>query len=176
VQPDWKCDDVPAIAIPSSILTKHGVQSVLSGTPRLSPGPYFLSPCGAVFPALRLYPDSQGAFSQALISGNDGSYSTLPAAIPSSSISAIAVPSRLYFTATASQPLSGVRVGIKDIFDINGIRTWAGSRAWYDFYPPANGTSPTVQALIDAGAIIIGKLKVHTILLFKDCFQGANVY
>jgi hypothetical protein len=71
---------------------------------------------------------------------------------------AIAVPSRLYYTKTADKPLAGVRIGIKDIYDIKGLRTSNGNRAWYWFYPPANNTAPPVQNLIDAGAIIVGKM------------------
>jgi hypothetical protein len=68
------------------------------------------------------------------------------------------VPSRLYYTKTAEKPLAGVRIGIKDIYDIKGLRTSNGNRAWYWFYPPANATAPPVQNLVDAGAIIIGKM------------------
>jgi hypothetical protein len=42
--------------------------------------------------------------------------------------------------------------------DIKGLRTSNGNRAWYWLYPPANATAPPVQNLIDAGAIIVGKM------------------
>lgn len=143
----------------SSDLTSYGTQIVLTGSAGLPPGPYFLSSEGHVFQALRLFPDTQGAFSQSLVANRaDDSYSPLPAALPGVD-SAVAIPSRLYFTKTFSQPLAGVRLAVKDIFDIEGIRTSAGSRAWYHFYPPANTTSPVVNALIDAGAVIVGKVK-----------------
>lgn len=48
-------------------------------------------------------------------------------------------------------------MGVKDIFDVKGLRTGGGSRAYYDLYPPRNTTSPAVQILIDAGVVIIGK-------------------
>jgi hypothetical protein len=51
-----------------------------------------------------------------------------------------------------------VRIGIKDFYDIKGVRTSNGNRAWYWLYPPANNTAPPVQNLIDAGAIIVGKM------------------
>lgn len=72
--------------------------------------------------------------------------------------SAVAVPSRLYFEKSAAKPLAGVRIGIKDIYDIKGLRTSNGNRAWYWLYPPAKNTAPPVQRLIDAGAIIVGKM------------------
>lgn len=143
----------------SSDLRGYGTKTVLKGSAALPPGPYFLSSEGHVYQALRLFADIQGAFSQSLVVNTaDGSYSPLPAALPGVD-SAIAVPSRLYFTKNSSQPLAGVRLAVKDIFDIDGIQTSAGSRAWYHFYPPANTTSPVVTALIDAGAVIVGKVK-----------------
>lgn len=133
--------------------------AVLSGTAsiELAPGPYFINAAGQVFEAWRLFSDVQGAFTESTISNGDGSYSVLPAGTVGQKL-AIAVPSRLYFTKTAEKPLAGVRVGIKDIYDIKGLRTSNGNRAWYWLYPPANNTALPVQNLIDAGAVIIGKM------------------
>lgn len=121
-------------------------------------GPYFLTSTGAVHEAWRLYSDVQGAFLETTIANKNGDFSVLPANVEGQSL-AIAVPSRLYFTKTVEKPLAGVRLGIKDIYDIAGLRTSNGNRAWYHFYPPANKTALTVQRLIDAGAIIVGKMK-----------------
>ena len=131
----------------------------MSGTAsaELAPGPYFINSAGQVYEAWRLFSDGQGAFTEAAISNGDGSYSVLPAGIAGQK-HAIAVPSRLYFTKTAEKPLAGVRIGIKDIYDIKGLRTSNGNRAWYWLYPPANATAGPVQNLIDAGAIIVGKM------------------
>lgn len=79
--------------------------------------------------------------------------------IPGASSVAIGVPSRLYYSPTPEKPLAGVRVGIKDIYNIRGIKTGAGSRAYYDVSDEANATAPAVQRLIDAGAIVVGKMK-----------------
>jgi len=38
------------------------------------------------------------------------------------------------------------------------MRTSNGNRAWYHFYPPANVTAVAVQKLVDAGAVIVGKM------------------
>ena len=121
-------------------------------------GPYFVTSTGAVHEAWRLFSDVQGAFLETTIASKNGSFSVLPANVEGQSL-AIAVPSRLYFTKTDEKPLAGVRLGIKDIYDIAGLRTSNGNRAWYHFYPPANKTALTVQRLIDAGAIIVGKMK-----------------
>ncbi|KAF4997622.1 hypothetical protein FDECE_12040 [Fusarium decemcellulare] len=121
-------------------------------------GPYFLSATGRIHQAYRLYADVQGAFSEASILNPDGSSSVLPANIPGQSL-AIAVPSRLYYERTPEKPLAGVRLGVKDIFDIRGLKTSNGNRAWYHHYPAANQTARAVQNLVDAGAVIVGKMK-----------------
>ncbi|KAL8700263.1 MAG: hypothetical protein Q9201_005534, partial [Fulgogasparrea decipioides] len=122
-------------------------------------GPYFLSSIGALYQPYRLYTDFAGAFTQPLIPGSDGSYAALPAAIPGIESPTIGVPSRLYYTRTISKPLAGVRLGVKDIYDIAGVKTSNGNRAVYGFYPPGTKNSVPVQRLIDAGAIIVGKMK-----------------
>lgn len=101
----------------------------------------------------------QDAFTEGTIENPDGTFSILSASIPGVQSSTIGVPSRLYYTKSVEQPLAGVRLGVKDIYDIAGIKTSNGNRAYYDLYPPANVTGPAVQSLIDAGAIIVGKMK-----------------
>lgn len=133
--------------------------TVITGTVSgsLKPGPYFLNAAGQVYEAWRLYSDVTGAFTESAIANGDGSYSVLRAGTLGQKL-AVAVPSRLYFEKTAEKPLAGVRVGIKDIYDIKGLRTSNGNRAWYWLYAPANNTATPVQNLIDAGAIIVGKM------------------
>ena len=133
--------------------------TVLTGTVTgsLNPGPYFINAAGQVYEAWRLYSDVTGAFTESAIANGDRSYSVLPAGTMGQKL-AIAVPSRLYFQKTSEKPLAGVRIGIKDIYDIKGLRTSNGNRAWYWLYPPANATATPVQNLINAGAIIVGKM------------------
>ncbi|KAF3008587.1 hypothetical protein E8E13_007540 [Curvularia kusanoi] len=126
-------------------------------TGNLKPGPYFINAAGQVYEAWRLYSDVTGAFTESAIANGDGSYSVLPAGTVGQKL-AVAVPSRLYFEKTAEKPLAGVRIGIKDIYDIKGLRTSNGNRAWYWLYPPANNTATPVQNLINAGAVIVGKM------------------
>ncbi|KAL8992769.1 MAG: hypothetical protein Q9169_006850 [Polycauliona sp. 2 TL-2023] len=127
----------------------------------LPQGPYFLSPSGDLYQPYRLYPDTGGAFTQPMgpFDVTTATFAALPATVPGISSPGIAVPSRLYYTRAAAQPLAGVRTGIKDIFDIAGLRTSDGNRAFYDLYPPRNATALPVQRLIDAGAILVGKMK-----------------
>ncbi|CAG8974786.1 hypothetical protein HYALB_00000398 [Hymenoscyphus albidus] len=123
-------------------------------------GPYFVSAyTGDVFQAFRLYSDYEGAFTEGIIGHASGNFSALSAAVPGAQAPTIGVPSRLYYTKTAEQPLAGVRIGIKDIYDIAGTKRGCGSRTYYDLYPEKNTTAPVVQTLIDAGAIVVGKMK-----------------
>lgn len=121
-------------------------------------GPYFLSSTGDLHQPWRLYSDVMGAFSETTIPNPDGGYSVLPANMQGQSL-AVAVPSRLSYTKTEKKPLAGVRLGVKDIYDVAGMKTSNGNRAWYHFYPAANTTALAVQRLVDAGAIIVGKMK-----------------
>ncbi|KAL1591753.1 hypothetical protein SLS60_011752 [Paraconiothyrium brasiliense] len=117
-----------------------------------------MSPSGSLHQAYRLYADTQGAFTEAAIADLQGNFPILPATIQRG-FSTVAVPSRLYFTKSTRKPLAGVRIGVKDIYDIKGLKTGNGNRAWYDLYPAANVTAPAVQSLIDAGAVVVGKMK-----------------
>ncbi|KAB2572169.1 Amidase 1 [Lasiodiplodia theobromae] len=136
-----------------SVLTAH--VATANAVPE---GPYFISSSGDLYQPWRLYSDIMGAFSETTIPNADGSFSVLPANIQGQSL-AVAVPSRLSYTKTPEKPLAGVRLGVKDIYDIAGMRTSNGNRAWYHFYPEANTTALAVQRLVDAGAIIVGKMK-----------------
>ncbi|KAF7538699.1 hypothetical protein G7054_g2743 [Neopestalotiopsis clavispora] len=141
-----------------------GIQSSvfsLSGALTVPTGPYFLNVfSGEVHQAYRLYEDFAGAFLEPLLQQPDGKFQTLSAHVQSSASLTIGVPSRLYFTRTAEKPLAGVRVGVKDLYDLAGVKSSRGNRAWYALYPPANVTGPAIQNLIDAGAVIVGTQKL----------------
>ncbi|KAJ0356639.1 hypothetical protein COL154_010935 [Colletotrichum chrysophilum] len=134
------------------------IDQLRNETQRIAEGPYFLSLKGTTHRVSRLYSDSQAAFSETIYTNVNGKHSVLPAGLPGGG-PAIAVPSRLYYKATPEKPLAGVRLGVKDIYDIAGIKTGNGNRAWYNLYPPASQTAPAVQSLIDAGAVVVGKVK-----------------
>lgn len=143
----------PGFAIESALSILHSKDS-----PTVPPGPYFISADGSLYRPYRLYGDTSGAFTQPLIPAG-GNYDALPATVPGIASPGVAVPSRLYFIRTAEKPLAGVRTGIKDIYDMTGLRTSNGNRAFYDFYPPRTQNALVVQRLIDAGAVIVGKMK-----------------
>lgn len=55
--------------------------------------------------------------------------------------------------------LHGVPIAVKDVFDVAGIPTTAGTPALRDHVP--RRTAPLVQRLFDAGALMLGKANVH---------------
>ena len=56
-------------------------------------------------------------------------------------------------------PLHGIPVAIKDLIDVKGVATTAGSKIWQDFVP--SGDAFVVRKLRQAGAVIVGKLNMH---------------
>lgn len=107
----------------------------------------------------RLYSDENQAFLYGTIPDGKGGFSQLSAHVDGAATVSVAVPSRLYFTPSAKKPLAGARIAVKDIFDMKGLRTGCGNRAFYSLYPAKNTTAPAIQRLIDGGAIIVAKAK-----------------
>ena len=89
--------------------------------------------------------------------------------------SAIAVPSRLCVRDPRSLPLQGVRITVKEIFNMQGLRTGLGSRAYTELYPPAPATSPAIQRLLDAGAEVLGMSKMCPMVLKAPPTQCIDV-
>jgi aspartyl-tRNA(Asn)/glutamyl-tRNA(Gln) amidotransferase subunit A len=56
-------------------------------------------------------------------------------------------------------PLHGIPFALKDIYNTAGILTSGGSKVCSDNIPATNAT--TTQKLLDAGAILLGKLQTH---------------
>jgi aspartyl-tRNA(Asn)/glutamyl-tRNA(Gln) amidotransferase subunit A len=56
-------------------------------------------------------------------------------------------------------PLSGKTLLVKDLIDTAGIRTTYGSKIYADHVP--DRTAPSVQRLVDAGAVVVGKANLH---------------
>jgi amidase len=57
----------------------------------------------------------------------------------------------------AEGPLAGLTFAAKDIFDVAGEVTGCGNPDWAHTHGPAAATAPAVQALLDAGAELLGK-------------------
>jgi len=56
-------------------------------------------------------------------------------------------------------PLAGKRLLVKDLFDTAGVRTTYGSRIYAEHVPER--TASSVQRLVDAGAVLVGKANLH---------------
>ncbi|WP_322046671.1 indoleacetamide hydrolase [Paraburkholderia sp. J67] len=59
----------------------------------------------------------------------------------------------------AHLPLAGLPVVVKDNINTRGLQTSAGTPALEDFVPARH--APSVQRLVDAGAIVLGKANMH---------------
>ncbi|MFN8498382.1 MAG: amidase [Anaerolineae bacterium] len=60
-------------------------------------------------------------------------------------------------------PLHGIPIALKDLFDVAGVPTTAGSAFFLDNVPTQD--APSVARLKAAGAVILGKLNMHEIAL-----------
>lgn len=72
-----------------------------------------------------------------------------------------------------SGPLQGLTFAAKDLYDIAGHVTGAGNPEWLRTHEPASETAPAVQALLEAGADLVGK--THTDELAYS-LNGENVH
>ena len=75
----------------------------------------------------------------------------------------------------ASGPLQGMTFAAKDLFAVAGYRTGGGNPDWERTHPPARRHAWAVQALLDAGATLVGKTITDEIslgLLGKNRFYG----
>jgi len=59
--------------------------------------------------------------------------------------------------------LHGIPIGLKDLYETQGIRTTAGSTFFANYKPEADAA--VVEKLKNAGAVILGKLNMHEIAL-----------
>jgi aspartyl-tRNA(Asn)/glutamyl-tRNA(Gln) amidotransferase subunit A len=76
---------------------------------------------------------------------------------------------RLRAAGYVASPLAGIPVSIKDLFDVAGEVTLAGSRA-LDDTPPAPSDAPIVARLKRAGAVIIGRTNMT-----EFAFSGVGI-
>ena len=68
------------------------------------------------------------------------------------------------------KPLDGYYIVVKDNINVRGFQTSAGTKALKDYRPTED--APVVQKLKDAGAVVIGALKI----LFGMLFQGQKMF
>ena len=66
-------------------------------------------------------------------------------------------------------PLHGIPIGLKDIYETKGVPTTGHSKVLVDHVPQQDATS--VRRLIEAGAIVLGKLATHEFALGGPSFD-----
>jgi hypothetical protein len=166
--------------LPSYLKKAYGTEIVL--TQETSPGtfivqssknvpndPYLAHLAGSnitLGPVYRVYYDELQAFMSGILpNGTTGRYKYANTNTMSDSTVGIPVPSRLYSISatTASKPFNGLRVTVKDVIDIDGVKTSNGNRAWFKLYAAVNATAPAVQRLVDMGASLIGRPKLRSL-------------
>ncbi|MEM6612516.1 MAG: amidase [Cyanobacteria bacterium P01_C01_bin.72] len=61
------------------------------------------------------------------------------------------------FQCQTSDQLNGIALGVKDLFQIAGLPTTAGNPDWLKTHALPEATAPSVTALLEAGATLVGK-------------------
>ncbi|KAI1634585.1 amidase family protein [Biscogniauxia mediterranea] len=130
----------------------------------LTAGPYAVSVTGdsvSFGMVYRLYRDSYRDFLYGTYDSNDGEGTFHPVDTFNSRFwdPMIPVPSRIYSWSDL-RPLAGRRVAIKDLFDMKGLITSGGSQAWAEIVEAANQSAPSIQRIVDLGAVLVGKYKL----------------
>lgn len=72
-------------------------------------------------------------------------------------LGAFCTHSELTLPGAPEGPLAGLTFAAKDLFDVAGFVTGAGNPDWLRTHEPATKTAPAVQAVVDAGATLVGK-------------------
>ena len=74
--------------------------------------------------------------------------------------------------------LSGLTFALKDAFDLAGVPTGAGSPEWLETHPVPSRSAPIVDALLGAGARLVGKTKMDELawsLIGENAHYGTPV-
>ncbi|KAK1999876.1 amidase [Colletotrichum falcatum] len=130
------------------------------GSTTLTPCPLFALEVGNKLSVSRvqlLYPDTYRTFVTGTYESN-GTYKSFTQADENWGYPLIPVPSRLY-SIEDRRPLAGQRIGVKDIYDLEGVQTTAGSHAYAAVNGVARKTAPALQRIVDLGGVLVGKQK-----------------
>lgn len=97
----------------------------------------------------RLYEDAYRTFVFGTYSteSGDGDFTGLGAFNPETWFPYIPVPSRIY-SWNDERPLAGERIAVKDLFDLKGVKTSAGSLAFLEAQEVAKDTAPAIQRIV----------------------------
>ncbi|OAL37318.1 hypothetical protein AYO20_03494 [Fonsecaea nubica] len=156
----WSSDFLSLILLLRPPGTKCSVRrrrifSVGNSEIELKNGPYVVSRAsGRVFRVYKLAADSHHAFVTGVLPppGSSSTWRNFPLQY------CVPLPSKLS-RGHDGRPLAGLRFAVKDTIAIRGLKTAFGNNAWRDTYPPEKATAPVVEVLLEAGAVLVGKLK-----------------
>lgn len=150
----------------SALLRGFGVQwhhfLIADSWDQPCPGPYILLE-GYLHEPFRLYDDKNAAFFSAT-----RSFSNFDDSGDNHGQMEIAVPSRLRSDASARLPMSGIRVAVKDNFDLKNTKTSLCSRPYLQTYPKKLKSAPCIQRLVDLGATIVGETKLCSFAQWEE--------
>ncbi|KAF6833102.1 amidase [Colletotrichum plurivorum] len=128
----------------------------------LNPGPYVLDVRGqrlSIREVYRMYEDRLQAFTQGVIPVTGSTaFAAVSVLDPATQVLLVPVPSRIY-SLHDPRPLAGLRMGVKDLFDMEGVKTSGGSRVYLEMYPERNKSAVAVAKLLELGAVAVGKTK-----------------
>ena len=93
-------------------------------------GPFLIKDDGHLWPVMRLYEDTKDAFLIPVIANDGETFEVCNDGNHGWSNCALAVPSRLFTPMSTSKPLAGVRIALKDAFDLRGVKSSICSRAY----------------------------------------------
>lgn len=143
----------------------------------LAPGLYLLHEA-RLRPVCRLYSDQQKAFLTGLrprLAQNSAQRETFQADQPfrpthitaeEYDTLAIAVPSRL--ASPRNRPDPPLRIAVKDLFSLRGLKTSLCNAAYYRLSEPAPSTAHVVRALADRGHHIVGLTKLSSMVAREE--------
>ena len=87
----------------------------------------------------------------------------------------LATPSRtLSLQASTQKPLMGVRIAVKDLFRVRGLKTSLCNQAYLDVNEPATKTAAVVDALCQAGAQVLGMTKLSSLISREEPSEAVD--
>jgi amidase len=96
-----------------------------------------------------------------------------PGRAPDDPLNAFCRENHIALVGAPSGPLAGVTFAAKDVFDVAGSVTGAGQPDWLRTHEAADATAPVVQALLDAGARLVGKTQCDELVY---SLNGENLH
>ncbi|MFA5955243.1 AtzE family amidohydrolase [Hyphomicrobium sp.] len=107
-----------------------------------------------------------------LVSARDGEIGAFTTVTAERALNEAQAVDRLRAEGSKLGPLAGVPYGVKDLFDIKGLSTLAGSKI-NRTRPPADADAVLIQRMTAAGAILLGGLNMGE---FAYDFTGENAH